>query len=58
MPNSMMFCGLALLLAVQAFGRDEYSRNFDKTVTLPAAKACAWNIRWAMSTCAPTPGAT
>src|SRR5580692_12498004 len=26
--------GMTLLLALQAFARDEYSRNFDKTVTL------------------------
>src|ERR1700683_903211 len=35
--NNIMFgpiLGMTLLLAAQAFARDEYSRNFDKTVTL------------------------
>src|ERR1022692_1324758 len=36
--NNMMY-GLALLLAVQAFARDEYSRNFDKTVTLASGQS-------------------
>ena len=33
MRNNIVF-PLAMLLAVQAFARDEYSRNVDKTVTL------------------------
>jgi hypothetical protein len=36
--NSIMY-GLALLLATQAFARDEYSRNFDKTVTLASGQS-------------------
>ncbi len=31
--------GLILLLATQAFARNEYTRNFDKTVTLAAGQS-------------------
>ena len=37
MPRSIKF-GLALLLALQAFAREEYTRNFDKTVNLAAGQ--------------------
>ena len=37
MRNNIVF-GLTLLLAVQAFARNEYSRNFDKTVTLASGQ--------------------
>ena len=36
--NNIMF-GLTLLLAAQAFAREEYSRNFDKTVTLAGGQS-------------------
>ncbi|HLY19031.1 MAG TPA: hypothetical protein VKR61_17495, partial [Bryobacteraceae bacterium] len=31
--------GLTLLLAVQAYARNEYTRSFDKTVALPAGQS-------------------
>ena len=38
MRKSIEF-GLIMLLAMQAFARDEYTRNFDKNVTLAAGQS-------------------
>src|SRR6202167_1319799 len=36
---SVLIVGMTLLLAAQAFAREEYSRNFDKTVTLASGQS-------------------